>query len=75
MISFLNYKSFRTFIDELVAYINKSKTLFHTSSPLEHQFMDQRYEHPTLQSNTSTGTSDFGREYLHKSFLPDISVD
>jgi hypothetical protein len=64
----LNYKSFRTFIDELVEYINKSKTLFHTSSPLEHQVIDQeRYTDPSLTPDKPTGTSEFGPVYFHES--------
>jgi hypothetical protein len=73
----LNYKSFRTFIDELVAYINKSKTLFHTSLPsIERQVINQqRYTDPSLTPDKPTGTSEFGREYLHESFLPDTPVN
>jgi regulator of sigma D len=87
----LNSKSFRTYIDELVEYINKTKTLFHTSTPLEHQVIDhqvidhqvidhqvidhQRYTDPSLTPDKPTGTSEFGREYLHESFLPDTSVN
>ena len=64
----LNYKSFRTFIDELVEYINKSKTLFHTSSPLEHQVIDQeRYTDPSLTPDKPTGISEFGPVYFHES--------
>lgn len=73
----LNYKSFRTYIDELVEYINKSKTLFHTSSPLEHQVIDQqRYTDPSLTPDKPTGTSELGIPlYPHESVRSDISVD
>jgi hypothetical protein len=66
----LNSKSFRTYIDELVEYINKSKTLFHTSPSIEHLVIEQqRYTDPSLTPNKPTGTSEFGPEYLHESFL------
>lgn len=66
----LDNKLFKSLVNELSTYINKSKTLFHTSSPIEHQVIDhQRYTDPSLTPNKPTGTSEFGREYLHESFL------
>ena len=66
----LNYKSFKSLVDELSTYINKSKTLFHTSPSLERQLLDQqRYTDPSLTPDKPTGTSKFGTVYHHESFL------